>query len=69
MMATLANKEFARLYKVDDIAQYASRKDGIFQRYRYVSAKEPYISTKEPYISTKEPCISAKEPCISEKEP
>mmetsp|Transcript_70392 Transcript_70392/g.103139 ORF Transcript_70392/g.103139 Transcript_70392/m.103139 type:complete len:202 (-) Transcript_70392:80-685(-) len=34
MMATLANKEFARLYKVDDIAQYASLKDGIFQRYR-----------------------------------
>jgi len=50
MMATLANKEFARLYKVDDIAQYASLKDGIFQRYRYVSAKKPYISTKEPYF-------------------
>ena len=59
MMATLANKEFARLYKVDDIAQYASLKDGIFQRYRYVSAKKPYISTKEPYISAKESDIES----------
>lgn len=34
MMATLANKDFARLYKVEDIKDYASLKDGIFQRYR-----------------------------------
>ena len=34
MMTTLANKDFARLYQVQDIKDYAALKDAIFQRYR-----------------------------------
>lgn len=47
MMATLANKEFARLYKVQDINEYASLKDGIFQRYRKLAEMLGVLLVKE----------------------
>lgn len=50
MMATLANKEFARLYKVEDIGDYASLKDGIFQRYRKLAEMLGVLLVKEAQI-------------------
>jgi len=47
MMATLANKDFARLYKVADIGDYASLKDGIFQRYRKLAETLGVLLVKE----------------------
>lgn len=50
MMATLANKDFARLYKVQDIKDYASLKDGIFQRYRCVVCNMWYVVCNIWYV-------------------
>lgn len=47
MMATLANKEFARLYKVEDMRNYASLKDAIFQRYRKLAETLGVLLVKE----------------------
>ena len=34
MIATAANREFRRLYEVDDVSQYSAYKASIFARYR-----------------------------------
>jgi hypothetical protein len=47
MMATLANKDFAKLYKVEDINDYASLKDAIFQRYRKLAESLGVLLVKE----------------------
>ena len=47
MMATLANTEFARLYRVEDMGDYAALKDGIFQRYRKLAESLGVLMVKE----------------------
>merc|ERR1719163_2223213 len=46
-MATLANTEFARLYRVEDMGDYAALKDGIFQRYRKLAESLGVLMVKE----------------------
>eukprot|EP00308_Calcidiscus_leptoporus_P022439 CAMPEP_0119380750 /NCGR_PEP_ID=MMETSP1334-20130426/57901_1 /TAXON_ID=127549 /ORGANISM="Calcidiscus leptoporus, Strain RCC1130" /LENGTH=369 /DNA_ID=CAMNT_0007400681 /DNA_START=117 /DNA_END=1226 /DNA_ORIENTATION=+ len=37
IVATVANEEFKELYGIDDLSEYAARKDGIFARYRTIA--------------------------------
>jgi hypothetical protein len=47
MLASLANKDFAELYNVADIDDYASLKDAIFQRYRKLAETLGVLLVKE----------------------
>ena len=47
MIAVLANEDFARLYGLDDLKQYAELKDGVFTRYRKVAESLGVLLLKE----------------------
>jgi len=47
MIAVLANEDFARLYQLEDLKEYAELKDGVFTRYRKVAESLGVLLLKE----------------------